>query len=41
MRPALEKLIKSGDVTSNVFSEEYAQQLASKMIDTAVAHFED
>lgn len=41
MRPVLVKLIKSNDVTSNIFGEEYAQQLAAQLIDTAVAHFED
>lgn len=41
MRPVLARLIRSGDITSNIFAEEYAQQLAAKMIDTAVAHFED
>ena len=40
MTPELAKLIRSNDVTSNIFAEEYADKLAAQMIDTAVARFD-
>lgn len=40
MAPELAKLIRSNDITSNIYAEEYAEKLAAKMIDTAVARFD-
>lgn len=35
--PALVRLIESGDLTSNIYSAEYARELATKLVDAGIA----